>query len=157
MENKATSLKRTARLAGLLYLFLVITGVYGIFYVSTQVIVLDDTVTTAQNILTNEFLFRTGIVNDIISNTIFVFLALTLYRLLKQVNEHQAKLMVVLVVVQIPVVFIMEAFNITSLMLFKGEILQTFELNQRQDLAMLFLKINDYGMLTLEMFWGLWL
>ena len=106
MENKAASLKRTARLAGLLYLFLIITGVYGIFYVSSQVIVLDDTVTTAQNILNNEFLFRTGIVNDIISNTIFVFLALTLYRLLKQVNEHQAKLMVVLVVVQIPVVFL---------------------------------------------------
>ena len=42
-------------------------------------------------------------------------------------------------------------------MIFKGEILQTFELNQRQDLAMLFLKINDYGTLTLEMFWGLWL
>ncbi len=65
--------------------------------------------------------------------------------------------MVALVLVQIPAVFIMEALNITSLMIFKGEILQTFELNQRQDLAMLFLKINDYGTLTLEMFWGLWL
>ncbi len=42
-------------------------------------------------------------------------------------------------IVQIPTVFIMEAFNITSLMIFKGEILKTFELNQRQDLAMLFL------------------
>ena len=60
-------------------------------------------------------------------------------------------------IVQIPTVFIMEAFNITSLMIFKGEILKTFELNQRQDLAMLFLKINDYGVLTLETFWGLWL
>ncbi len=157
MENKVYSLKKTARLAGLLYLLLVITGVYGIFYVSTQIIVLGDAVTTAQNILANEFLFRTGIINDIVSNTIFVFLALALYRLFKQVNERQAKLMVILVVVQIPAVFIMEAFNITSLMLFKGEILKTFELNQRQDLAMLFLKINDYGTLTIEMFWGLWL
>jgi hypothetical protein len=42
-------------------------------------------------------------------------------------------------------------------MIFKGEILKTFELGQRQDLAMLFLKINDYGVLTLYMFWGLWL
>lgn len=157
MGNKAISLKRTARLSGLLYLLLIITGVYGIFYVSTQVIVLGDTVTTAQNILSNEFLFRTGIINDIISNTIFVFLVLTLYHLFKQVNKHHAILMVVLVIVQIPVVFIMEAFNITSLMLFKGEILKTFELSQRQDLAMLFLRINNYGTLTLEMFWGLWL
>jgi hypothetical protein len=42
-------------------------------------------------------------------------------------------------------------------MILKGELLQTFELNQRQDLAMLFLKINDYGIITLEVFWGLWL
>ena len=73
------------------------------------------------------------------------------------VNERQSKLLVALVIVQIPAVFIMEAFNITSLMIFKGEILKTFELSQRQDLAMLFLKINDYGSLPLEMFWGLWL
>jgi Domain of unknown function (DUF4386) len=157
MENKVYTLKKTARLAGLLYLFLVITGVYIIMYVPSQIIAWSDTDTTAKNILSNEFLFRTGIIGDILSNTIFVFLVLVLYRLLKQVNDHQAKLMVAFVIVQIPAVFIMESLNITSLMLFKGEILKTFELNQRQDLAMLFLKINDYGSLTLEMFWGLWL
>lgn len=157
MENKVYSLKKTARLAGLLYLILVITGVFSIMYVSSQIIVLGDTITTAKNIHAKEFLFRAGIISDLISNTIFVLLVLVLYRMFKQVNEHQAKLMVALVVVQIPALFIMESLNITSLMIFKGEILQTFELNQRQDLAMLFLKINDYGTLTLEMFWGLWL
>ncbi len=151
------SLKKTAKLAGLLYLLLLITGVYGIFYVSTQVIVLDDTVATAQNILAREFLFRTGIINDIISNTIFVLLVLVLYRLFKQVNEHQAKIMVALVVVQVPAVFIIGALNITSLMVFKGELLQTFALNQRQDLAMLFLNISENYTLILEVFWGLWL
>ena len=35
--------------------------------------------------------------------------------------------------------------------------MKTFELSQRQDLAVLFLRINDYGVLTLELFWGLWL
>ena len=84
-------------------------------------------------------------------------MVLLFYRLFKQVNERKAKFLVALVIVQIPVVFIMDAFNITSLMLFKGEILKTFELGQRQDLAMLFLKINDYVTIVLEMFWGLWL
>ena len=65
--------------------------------------------------------------------------------------------MVALVIVQIPVDFLMEAFNIATLMILKGEILKSFELTQRQELAMLFLKINDYGVLTLELFWGLWL
>lgn len=157
MENIVYSQKKSARLAGLLYFFLIITGVVGIIVISSQIIVKDDAVATAKNILTHEFLFRAGIINNLISNTIFLLLVLVLYRLLKQVNENQAKLMVALVIVQIPAVFLMEAFNITSLMILKGELLQTFGLNQRQDLAMLFLRINDSGTLILEMFWGLWL
>ena len=152
-----SSLKKTARLAGLLYLFLIITGVYSNFYVPSQIITKGDAATVANNILSNEILFRTGIISDVVSNIIFVFLVLALYRLLKQVNEHRARLMVALVIVQIPAVFIMEAFNITSLMIFKEEILKAFELSQRYDLAMLFIKINNYGVLILEMFWGLWL
>jgi len=157
MENKILTLKKTARLAGLLYLILVITGVFSIMFVSSQIIVLGDVVATAKNIIAKEFLFRTGIINDLISNTIFVLLVLVLYKMFKQINEYQAKLMVALVIVQIPAVFIMESLNITSLMIFKGELLQTFGINQRQDLAMLFIKINDYGTLTIEIFWGLWL
>ena len=151
------SRKNTARLAGLLYLIWIITGLFAMFYIPSQINIRGDAVTAAQNILSNEFLFRTSIINDLISSAIWVFLVLVLYRLLKPVNERQAKLMVALVIVQIPPVFIMEAFNITSLMILKGEILKTFELTQRQDLAMLFLKINDYGVLALELFWGLWL
>jgi len=157
MEINSSSLKNTARIAGLLYLFLIITGAYGIMYIPSQIIVSGDSVSTAKNIISNELLFRTGVLNDIITNTIFLFLVLVLYRLLKLVNESQAKIMVFLVAVQIPVVFMMEAFNVTSLMILKGEILKTFELSQRQDLAILFLNINEYGTLSLEMFWGLWL
>lgn len=152
-----SSPKKTARFAGLLYLIWVMTGIFGLFYIPSQINTRGDAATTAQNILSNELLFRTGIVNDIISNALWVFLALVLYRMFKRVNERQAKLMVALVIVQIPAVYVMEAFNITSLMLFKGEILKTFELSQRHDVAMLFLKINDYGTLILETFWGLWL
>lgn len=157
MEEKLTSLKKTARLAGLLYLIWVITAIYGLMYVSAKTIVPGDTVGTAHKIVANEFIFRTGIVNDLISITIGIFLLMVLYRLFKNVNEHLAKLMVTLLFVTFPAVFIMDAFSITSLMIFKGELLKTFELSQRQDLAMLILKINDYGTMAIEMFWGLWL
>ena len=157
MEMNSGLLKNIARIAGVLYLFLIITGVFGVMYIPSQIIVPGDPISTAKNIISNELLFRIGVLNDIISNTIFLFLVLVLYRLLKSVNEYQAKIMFALVIVQIPFVFIMEAFNITSLMILKGDILKTFELNQRQDLAMLFTEINNYGTLSLEMFWGLWL
>ena len=157
METDVSSPKKTARLAGLLYFIWAITGFYGLLYVPPKIMVRGDTVATANNVLAHEFLFRTFIVNDLVSSAIWVLLVLALYRLFKQVDERQAKLLVALVLVQIPAVFMMGAFNITSLMILKGELLKTFELSRRQDLAVLFLKINDYGTLTLEMFWGLWL
>jgi len=157
MEMNSSSLKKTARLVGLVYVIWIIMGVFGMFYVPSQINIRGDAAATAQNILSHEFLFRTSIINDLISHILWVFMVLMLYRMFKQVSGRQAKLLVALVIVQIPVAFIMGAFNITSLMIFKGEILKTFQLAQRQDLGMLFLKINDYGVLTLEMFWGLWL
>ena len=126
-------------------------------YVPSKTIVPGDAVATSAKMLANEFIFRTGIVNGLLSSIVWILIGMTLYRLFKHVNKSQAKLLVVLVIVQIPVSFFMEAFNITTLMLFKGDILKTFELSQRQDLAMFFLKINDYLTMTLEMFWGLWL
>ncbi len=83
MENKKGSLKKTARLAGLLYFILVITGIYGIFFISSQTIVQGDASGTAKNILANEFLFRSGLINDIISNIVFMLLVLVLYRMFK--------------------------------------------------------------------------
>lgn len=149
--------KKTARTAGLLYFILAIVAVYDLMFVSSKIIVRGDAVTTANNMLANEFLFRTGIVSNFISVILFLFLVLVLYRLFKPVNEHLAKLMVALVIVQIPVNFIIGAFKITSLMILKGEVFKTLELAQLQDFAFLFLKIHGYGIITLQIFWGLWL
>lgn len=157
MENKENSLKKTARIAGLLYLIWVLTGIYGIIFLPSKIIVKGNAVATADKMLANEFLFRTGIINDLFSAIICIFLLFALYRLFQQVNKQQTLLMIALFFVTIPATFIMDGFSIASLMILKGEVLTTFELSQRQDFAMLFLKINDYGTLTLEMFYGLWL
>ncbi len=157
MEVETDSLRKTARLAGLLYLALGITGAYAIMYVPSQIIVRGDAAATANNLIANEFLFRSGIVSHLICETLFVFLSLVLYRLFKQVNEQQAKLMVTLVIVQIPIVFLIESFSITSLMILKGEVLKGFGLEQKQDFALLFLNVRRYGIVNLEILWGLWL
>ena len=157
MGEQTIDLKRTARFAGVLYLAWVLTGLYGMLYVPSQTIVPGDAAATAEKILRNEFIFRTGIFTDIISITISVFMLVALYRLFREVNERQAKLMVAFLGVTIPAAFIMDACSFTSLMLFKGELLKTAEVSQRNEMAMLFLKISDYGILALEMFWGLWL
>lgn len=157
METNPSSLKNTARFAGLLYLIWIITGLFALLYVPSQIDMKGDAASTAQNVLSHESLFRTSIVNDIFSGTLWIIMVLVFYRMFKPVDKFQSQLLVALVMVQIPTIFFMEAFNIASLMTFKGEILKTFELAQRQELGALFLKINDYGVVILEAFWGLWL
>jgi hypothetical protein len=151
------SQKNTARLAGLYYLIIAITGFYGIMYVPSEIMVKGDAATTMNNLLANEFLFRTGTVANLIDAIAFIFLVLTLYRLFKPVNENQAKLLVAFVIVQIPIFFLAEAFNISALMVAKGELMKSVDLAQRQDMVMLLLKTFNYGQKLLETFWGLWL
>jgi hypothetical protein len=157
MEANSNSLKKTARLAGLLYLVWIISGLYALIYLPSKIDTRGDAVTAAQNILSNEFLFRTSVFTDLFTSALWVVIVLVLYRMFKSTNESEAKLMVALVLVQIPTVFTMQALKVTSLMILKGEVLTTFELGQRQDLALVFLRINDFGVSSLELFWGLWL
>ncbi|RPH29891.1 MAG: DUF4386 domain-containing protein [Bacteroidales bacterium] len=149
------SLKKNARIAGLLYFFLAITAVYGSMYVPSHIMVRGDTVATIKNILSNEFFYRTGIFSNLISITLFVFLVLALYRLLKDVNEHQAKLMVGLVFVGIPVAFLFGVFKIIALNILNGNL--SFQPEQMNNLAMIFIKIGSYGSPMISLYWGLWL
>src|SRR6516164_218832 len=119
-----TSLKKTERLAGLLYLILDIPGFYSIKYVPSRIIVAGEPVVTAHNILAHEFLFRTGIVSFMICNILWIYLVMALYRLFKQVNEHQARLLVALMIGTVSIGFVIELFNISSLLILKGEVMK---------------------------------
>lgn len=156
MKEIENSLKRSARIAGMWYLLLAITGSY-ILFVRQQTIVRGDAIATVRSIVENEFLYRTGIVSSLSSATIFVFLVFALYKLFEKVSEPRARLMVALVLVQVPISFVIETFNITAVMIAKGEVWKILAPEERQDSAMLFLKIHGYGVAILKLFWGLWL
>ena len=157
MEVNINSLKKTARLAGLLYVIMCIPTPYALMYVPSHILVDGDATATTRNMLVHEFLFRLSIVSQFFSMIVFVLLAFVLYRLFKALNGQYAKLVVAFVVVQVPMVFLFETFNFTSLKIAKGEILQTVQTEQKHNLVMLLLSMHDYGMMILEIFWGLWL
>jgi len=157
MENATYPLKKTARLAGLFYLLNVVTSIYGMVYVSSKINMNGHSFDMINNISENEFLFRSGIVNRLVSSVPWILLALTLYQLLKQVNSFQAKLMFAWMTLSIPIGFIAEAFNISGLMIAKGELLKSIDIVQRKEYANLFLSTYNYIMSISEMFWGLWL
>jgi hypothetical protein len=59
--------------------------------------------------------------------------------------------------VQVPIIFLLETFDISSLMMLKGEAFKTATLPHLQEISQLFLKIRGYGLMIVEIFWGLWL
>jgi hypothetical protein len=103
-------------------------------------------------------LFRLGIVADLISTVIFIFLVMALYRLLSGVNKTHASLMVILALVSVAIGFMNVLNNIAALTLFRGsDFLAVFEKPQLDALAMLFLHLHGQGNVINGIFWGLWL
>jgi len=152
------STKKTARVAGLLYLLMGIPAVFSLMYVPSKLIVRGDATATANNILASQSLFRLGIVSGLISATIFIFLVLVLYRLLKGVNQQHASLMAILALVQVPIAFLNEVNSLAAVILVRGaDFLSVFEKLQRDALAMLVLNLHGQGIVVSEIFWGLWL
>lgn len=152
-----TELKKKARLSGFLFFLWIVTGFYGMFFVSPKVLVSGDFITSAENILKYETLFRSGIYSALITNTIWILLVWSFYYLFRTVNERYSKLLVASVLVQVPIAFVQAGLSIAAIATLKGEIMSSFELVQRQDLAISFLKINDYCVSALVLFYGLWL
>src|SRR5437879_6993548 len=151
-------LKKAARIAGAIYLSMVITGPFSLIYVPTKLIVRGDAAATADNILAHETLFRLSILAELVGQVIFICLAIALYRLLSSVNKIWAALMVALVLVSAAVGFLNTLNNIGALTLFHGaDFLAVFDKPQRDALGMLFVRLHSQGILIDEMFWGLWL
>lgn len=150
--------KKIARLAGLFYLIVVITGIFSLAYVPSKLIIWDNAALTFANIKHNEMLFRLGIMGGVLCYLAFLALPLALYRLLKQVDILYAKLMVVLVLVSIPISFVNLFNKLTVLSLLSGaNYLTVFTDIELQAQVMLALKQYDNGILILQVFWGLWL
>jgi hypothetical protein len=146
------------RVAGLLYLLL-LAAPLRLVYIPGKLFVPGNATATANNIAAHETLFRLGIVADLFTGTMAIFLVLALYRLFKGVNQNQAVLMVIL---GGPITAALYFFNVVNdaaaLMLVRGaDFLTVFEKPQRDALAMLFLRLHDREVIAAEIFWGLWL
>jgi Domain of unknown function (DUF4386) len=140
------STKKTARLAGLLYLVNGVTGFFGIIYVPSRVIVSDNAAATVNNILASEKLFRVGIVSELICAVEFIFLLWVLYRLLGGVNKTYASLMMILGLCFVPIMCLNVLNDIAALTLLRGaDFLSVLGQPQREALAMLFLDLHHYG------------
>lgn len=150
--------KRTARLAGIYYLFNVLLSIYYMEYVPGEIMVWGNPEKTMNNFLNNETLFRIAILVGIAVHISFILLPITLYKLLMHVNKHYALLMVVFALISVPISFGLLLHQYELVGLFNDYTALGIEQRQAIDEEVLgtFEKLYN-GFFLCQTFWGLWL
>ena len=150
--------KKTAKIAGVLYLLNGIFSGFAFAYVIGKVYVAGNAAATAANVVAYSGLVRIGVAADLFQATIWVFLAMTLYLLLKHVNKSAASTMVVLVAVGAAIVCLNDAFQFESLRIATDNAYAAAFGNAGSNaLVLLLLDVHHYGFLIAQIFFGLWL
>ena len=153
-----SSLKREARIAGALYLVMAAIAVVSLGNVPSWVMTGGDAAATADRITAAPMLYRLGILSDLAAQILFVFLVLSLSRLLEGVNKRLAELMVALVLVQVPMAFANMLLSMAPLVLLSGDqYLTVFDQPQLDALATGCLNLRGHGVRAVMALWGLWL
>ncbi|QFT56743.1 DUF4386 domain-containing protein [Microbulbifer sp. THAF38] len=148
-----------ARLSGLVYLLAVLTGMFALMYVPSQIpIVWENAPVTVSNILKQEFLCRLGILSEILCYIFFLILPIILYRLLEPENRNIALIMAVLAISSVPFSLFNVLNKIDALTLLSGaQYLNAFVQEQIYAQVLLLLKSYSNGIQVIQILWGLWL
>ncbi|MBS1732878.1 MAG: DUF4386 domain-containing protein [Bacteroidetes bacterium] len=153
-----TNRNKVSRIAGLLYLGVVLTGIFSLMYVPSKLINHENARLTFQNLKASETLFRSGIASGLLCYIFFLFLPLVLYRLFREINENMAKLMVILALISVPMYFlnVQNELNVLSLLKVPGSF-EGYNPAQIQSQALAYISQYDNGMRLVHIFSGLWL
>lgn len=150
---------RAARLAGLLYLLVVLIAPYRLIYVPSTLFVDGNAAATVANIASHEMLFRFGLAADLACGALQAALALALFHLLGDVNRRHGIAMLLLGGALVPALYFFNVLNDAAVLLLAhgSNALAAFEPAQRTALAVLFLHMHGQTVSAAETLWGLWL
>jgi hypothetical protein len=141
-----TSPQIHARIAGLLYLVLIIAGALGEIFIRGRLVVPGDAAATAGNILGSPSLWRLGITGDLVMHVCDVFVMWALYLLLRPVSRNLALLNLLLNLVQTAVLVANKVTLLVPLFLLGGaDYLKAFDPAQLQAWSYIAIKLHDYG------------
>jgi hypothetical protein len=151
-----TSLKRTARIAGVLYLLLAFIGPVGLIVIPNTLIAPGDPAATAANIAASRGLFRLGMAAETLIFLIEIALSILLYDLLRPVNKSLA-LMMASARLAMAAVQGVNLFNQFAVLALVGgaDTLAAFDPGQLNALVTFFLGLHSAGALIWGAFFGL--
>jgi hypothetical protein len=146
IKSFETSPQLYARIGGVLYLSIIVAGIFSEMFVRDKLIVTGDATATANNIMASQLLWRFGIVTDLLMHVCDVGLMLVFYVLLKPVNKNLILLAVLFTLVQSSVLVAYKINLMDALFLLgSADYLKAFEPHQLNALAYLAIKSDAYG------------
>jgi Domain of unknown function (DUF4386) len=141
-----TSPQTYARIAGLLYLIIIVAGSFAELFVRSKLIVPRDAAATAGNIMASEPLWRIGFAATLVMLLCAVAVLLILYVLLRPVNRNIALLAVFFNLVSISIEGMNDLLHLAAVLILSGaDYLKAFAPGQLNALALLSLKLFDNG------------
>jgi len=161
-----SSARNPGRVVGFWYLLLVLLGPLRLIYIPNKLFVHGDAAATASNIAAHQWLFRFGMLSDLLGAVVLIFLVLAFYRLFKGVDQQLAVLLVIVGGVMPALInFVNVVSDAGALMVARGggggaggaDFPSVFDKPQRDALVMMFLQLHHHQITAAEVLWGLWL
>ena len=147
-----------ARLAGLLYLILAVSGGWAELAVRSGIRVPGDAAATAANVVERASLMRLAFAADLVNITCFLLVALVMYAILKSVDDRIALAMVVFNAVAVAILGV-NLLNHLGALLVATEPVYTAGLSSERSAALvaLLLDVHRHGYHIAQVFFALWL
>ena len=150
-----TSPQLYARIGGVLYLIIIVIGLFDEAYVRNRLIVPGDAAATAANIRSLEWLWRFGIGAEYLLLICAVALTLIFFVLLRSVNRELALLAVFFNLISLAVEATVQLYLVGALFpLGNAEYLRAFQPEQLYALATLTVRSHGYGFGVALIFFG---
>lgn len=146
MNDTEKSLKYHARVAGVLYVMIIIFGIYSEVFVRSNLIISGDTSATVTNIILSKSSYQSAFVGDFIMIVCDVAIAVIFYILLKHVNITLAITASLFRLTQAAILgFNLLNYYAASLLVESTVYLDIFEKSEIDTLAIFFLNMHSYG------------
>jgi len=144
-----------ARLGGVLYLIIIVVGMFDEVFVRDRIVVSGDAAATAANVRSLESLWRFGIASEFLLLICAVALTLIFFVLLRPVSRDLALLATFFNLVSIAIEASAQLFLLGALFaLGRAEYLGAFEPKQLAALARLSIRLHSYGFGIALLFFG---
>jgi hypothetical protein len=150
--------QKTVTILRILYPLWTIIAAASLMYIPSEIMVPEHAKLTAENLLSNEFLYNLSLAGSLITQLIHIIMVLLFWHLFKPISQNLSGLILVFGLISVPIAMFNSINGFAAnLVVNSPDFLSSFSNDQAQSWMMFFLNLHDIGILIAQIFWGLWL